>query len=65
MPKGRPSVVVLTYNSGLSTGEIFQSVVQLADDIPMVDSFSRTGLRKLRLVFGGHLTQQVFEKIRR
>jgi hypothetical protein len=45
MLKGRPSVVILTYNSGLSTGETVQSVVQLADDIPMVDSFSRTGLR--------------------
>lgn len=59
MPK--LSVVIITFNEEHNLGRCLESVMEIADEIVVVDSFSKDNTRKIAESFGARVVEHPFE----
>ena len=61
VPKVKPSIIILTYNSESSISTALKSVASLSDEIFVVDSFSTDHTVKVASAHGAKVVQHAFE----
>lgn len=61
MPKTPISVVIITFNEEKNIARCIESVLEIADDIVVVDSFSRDSTKEICLSLGVRFVEHTFE----